>query len=97
MVSAPSGTCCLNTLMENRLGNRFPEVKEKGDLVNNLFNTNSTYVSYMTVQELKSYKISVLKSCPTLCDPMNCSLPGSSVHGIFQARIREWVAISGLL
>ena len=48
MVSAPSGTCCLNTLMENRLGNRFPEIKEKGDLVNNLFNTNSTYASYMT-------------------------------------------------
>ena len=33
-------------------------------------------------------------SCPTLCDPMNCSLPGSSVHEIFQARILEWVAIS---
>ena len=32
--------------------------------------------------------------CPTLCDPMNCSLPGSSVLGIFQARILEWVAIS---
>ena len=32
--------------------------------------------------------------CPTLCDPMDCSLPGSSVHGIFQARILEWVAIS---
>ena len=33
-------------------------------------------------------------SCPTLCDPMDCSPPGSSVHGIFQARILEWVAIS---
>ena len=31
--------------------------------------------------------------CPTLCDPMGCSLPGSSVHGILQARILEWVAI----
>ena len=30
----------------------------------------------------------------TLCDPMVCSLPGSSVHGIFQARVLEWVAIS---
>ena len=36
----------------------------------------------------------VAQSCPTLCDPMNYSLPGSSVHGIFQARILEWVAIS---
>ena len=36
----------------------------------------------------------VSQSCPTLCDPMDCSPPGSSVHGIFQARILEWVAIS---
>ena len=34
------------------------------------------------------------QSCPTLCDPMDCSLPGSSVHGIFQTRILAWVAIS---
>ena len=34
------------------------------------------------------------QSRPTLCDLVNCSLPGSSVHGIFQARILEWVAIS---
>ena len=33
------------------------------------------------------------KSCPTLCDPMDCCPPGSSVHGILQARILEWVAI----
>ena len=37
---------------------------------------------------------SVAQSCPTLCDHMDCSLPGSSVHGILQARILEWVAIS---
>ena len=36
----------------------------------------------------------VAQSCPTLCDPMDCSLPGSSIHGIFQARVLEWVAIS---
>ena len=33
-------------------------------------------------------------SCPTLCYPMDCSLPGSSVHGIFQARVLEWGAIA---
>ena len=33
------------------------------------------------------------QSSPILCDPMDCSLPGSSVHGILQARILEWVAI----
>ena len=34
-----------------------------------------------------------LKSCPTLCDSMNCSLSGSSVYGILQARTLEWVAM----
>ena len=36
----------------------------------------------------------VTQSCPTLCDPMDYSLPGSSLHGILQARVLEWVAIS---
>ena len=37
---------------------------------------------------------SVVQSCPTLCDAMDCSPPGPSVHATFQARILEWVAIS---
>ena len=36
----------------------------------------------------------VSQSCPTLGDPMDCSLPGSSIHGIFQARILEWGTIA---
>ena len=36
----------------------------------------------------------IAKLCLTLCDPKDCSLPGSSVHEIFQARILEWIAIS---
>ena len=36
----------------------------------------------------------VSQSCPTLSDPMDCSLPGSSVYGIFQARVLEWGAIA---
>ena len=36
----------------------------------------------------------VVQSCPALCDPMDCSLPGSSVHGVFQAIVLEWIAIS---
>ena len=36
----------------------------------------------------------VAQSCLTLCDPMDYSLPGSSIHGIFQARVLEWVATS---
>ena len=38
----------------------------------------------------------VAQSCPTVCDPSDYSLPGSSVHMVFQARILEWVAISSL-
>ena len=37
-------------------------------------------------------KSEVAQSCPTLSDPMDCSLPGSSIHGIFQARVLEWGA-----
>ena len=39
----------------------------------------------------------VAQSCLTLCGPMDCSLPGSSIHRIFQARVLEWVAICGQL
>ena len=39
----------------------------------------------------------VTQSCPTLCDPMDCSPPGSSIHGIFQARVLEWVTIASLV
>ena len=53
--------------------------------------------SYAFVYELESILVcesEVAQLCPTLCDPMDCSPPGSSIHGIFQARILEWVAIS---
>ena len=38
--------------------------------------------------------LKVTQSCPTPSDPMDCSLPGSSIHGIFQARVLEWGAIA---
>ena len=41
-------------------------------------------------------KLAITQLCLTLCDPMDCSPPGSSIHGIFQSRIQEWVAISFL-
>ena len=47
----------------------------------------------LTVSDTKK-ESEVTQSCPTLHDPMDCSLPGSSIHGIFQARVLEWVAIS---
>ena len=49
---------------------------------------------FLCLSSRRSYVCEVAQSCPTLCNPMVCSLPGSSVHGIFQARVLEWVAIS---
>ena len=57
---------------------------------------NSPLYIYTTVSIHSSMNghSEVTQSCPTLCDPMECSPPGSSVHGIHQTRILEWVAIS---
>ena len=59
----------------------------------------STYIkltqTHWTNHENESESESeVTQSCPTLCDPMDCSPAGSSVHGIFQARVLEWGAIA---
>ena len=51
-----------------------------------------TFSSPVATAEVK--RSEVAQSCPTLSGPVDCSLPGSSLHGIFQARILEWVAIS---
>ena len=48
-----------------------------------IFYTNEFSIPWSEVAQL----------CPTLCDPMDCRLPGSSLHGILQARVLEWVAI----
>ena len=47
---------------------------------------------HQTVDSAWPMKVLVAQSCPTSCDPMDYSLPGSSVHGILQARMLEWVA-----
>ena len=52
------------------------------------------FANYKTTSHGDMSCHSVTKSHLTLCNPMNCSLPGSSVHGISQARILEWIAIS---
>ena len=44
--------------------------------------------------KVKESESEVAQLCLALCDPMDCSLPDSTVHGIFQARILEWVALS---
>ena len=63
-----------------------------GKVVSLLFNMLSRLV--ITFLPRSENEREVAQSCPTLCDPMDCSLPGSSIHGIFQARVLEWVAIS---
>ena len=74
-----------------------------GDDQNNLCITVPFFLSWLEElghnfisTKLREWIVCVLvaQSCPTLCDPMDCSPRGSSVHGIFQARILEWVAIS---
>ena len=49
---------------------------------------------YIHIYNLFCLKVLVSQLCLTLYDPMDCRLPGSSVHGIFQARVLEWVVIS---
>ena len=58
--------------------------REESDKTEQLIHSTHTPLSVVLVTQ----------SCPTLCDPMDCSPPGSSVHGILQARILEWAAIS---
>ena len=56
---------------------------------------NTGVVSHVLLQCMKVKSESeVTQSCPTLCDPVGCRLPGSSVHGIYQAIVLEWIAIS---
>ena len=53
-----------------------------------------TFVENRCFFSFQPHESGVPQSCLTLCDPMNCSLPGSSVHGTFQAGILDWFAIS---
>ena len=62
---------------------------EQVDTLSELYFSLLTYM----VNKIKS-ESEVTQSSPTLCNPMDCSLPCSSVHGVFQARVLEWIAIS---
>ena len=71
-------------------------IKITGRNINHLRYADDTALMTESEEELKSLLMKVksesevAQSCPTLIDPMDCSLPGSSVHGIFQARVLEW-------
>ena len=59
-----------------------------------LMNFMIWWLNVTNMFESEKSESEVTQSCPTLCYTMDCSLPGSSVHGVFQARVLEWVAIS---
>ena len=63
-------------------------------LLGRLFNHSEPVSSSAKMRNIVKVKMLVDQSCPTLCDPMDSRLPGSSVHRILQARILEWIAIS---
>ena len=69
------------------------------DNCNSSWHLNCTFMRYPEQKSSswaalsETVKVLVIQSCLTLCDPMDCSPPSSSVHGISQARILEWVAI----
>ena len=67
--------------------------KPQWDITSYLLEQLSSFLKsfYWGIAESES---EVTQKCPTLCDPVDCSLPSSSVHGILQARILEWVVIS---
>ena len=81
-------------------------IKIAGKNINNLRYAYDTTLMAENEEKLKSLLMGVneesaasfaaksLQSCPTLCDPIDGSLPGSSTHGIFQARVLEWGAIA---
>ena len=56
-------------------------------------NNHHAHHRHCVLSTLSACTTCVMRSCVQLCDPMDCSPPGSSVHGIFQARILEWVAV----
>ena len=74
-----------------------PWTEEPGEL-SSIGSQSRTRLKWFSMHILSQTQIGywseVAQSCPILCDPRDCSLTGSSIHGIFQTRILEWVAIS---
>ena len=64
---------------------KIPETEEPGE---------QQSIDHKGLDMTKEKESEVAQSCPTLCDPIDCSPPRSSISGIFQAKVLEWVAIS---
>ena len=79
----------LQEIVKDRGAWHSPQGHKESDRVEQLNNNNSIGIEGCYVHVCAKS----LQACPTLCDPMDCSLPGSSVYGILQVRILEWVAM----
>ena len=75
-------------------GPRRKAAHSSGDLLMALHSDTDVLIRTQVQYLYPWHSCSVTQSCPTLCNPMDHSLPGSSAHGIFQAKILEWAAIS---
>ena len=65
-----------------------------GVYLSHLFCVFFSFCPFLLLLSAAAAAAKLLQSCLALCDPMDCSLPGSAVHGIFQARVLEWGAIA---
>ena len=68
---------------------KFPKSEKNKQVENNGLHIKNLHKGMKGKSEIE-----VAQSCPTFSDPVDCSLPGSSIHGIFQARVLEWGAIA---
>ena len=84
---------CKETEEKNRMGQTRDHFKKIRD-TKGTFHAKMGLIKDRNGLDLTEGKGEVAQSCPTLCDPMDCSLPGFSIHGILQERILEWVTIS---
>ena len=83
----------LPSMGSHRVGHNWSDLAAEYDLASVIVLKNTLLILCYRWLWKKKGKVLVTQSCPTLCDPTDCSLPGSSVHAVSQARIWEWVAI----
>ena len=86
--------CLFNFYAEYIMRNAGLEETQAGNKIAGRNINNLRYADDTTLMAESESESEVAQSCLTLRDPMDCSLPGSSVHGIFQARVLEWGAIA---
>ena len=86
--------CCLETALIYKGGYIGWIIKKAREFQRNIYFCFIDYAKAFDFVKVKESESEVVQLCPTICDPMDCSLSGSSIHGIFQARVLEWIAIA---